>query len=231
MKFAKATPAKIIVLGAGGTAGWLIPHLYRMCHTLNRPIRIIIADGDVIEERNLLRQNFIAADLGQNKAQVLAERYASAFGMEIEYIPSFIEDEEQLAQLVRPDTYSQSPHSYQQSETLSILVACVDNNCSRAMCHNVFLKAKDLVYLDAGNGEFGGQVVLGVKRNGRTYFKPAASLYPDMLDETDRFPTQLSCAEMAVSAPQSITANLTAANILTCFLCRVGQEYYYSLHP
>ena len=32
-----------------------------------------------------------------------------------------------------------------------------------------------------------------------------------MLEETDKFPTELSCAEASVSAPQSIAANITAA--------------------
>lgn len=32
------------------------------------------------------------------------------------------------------------------------------------------------------------------------------------MKETDKFPTELSCAEASVSAPQSIVANVTAAN-------------------
>ena len=32
-----------------------------------------------------------------------------------------------------------------------------------------------------------------------------------MLEETDKFPTELSCAEASVSAPQSMAANITAA--------------------
>ena len=32
-----------------------------------------------------------------------------------------------------------------------------------------------------------------------------------MLKEMDKFPTELSCAEASVSAPQSIAANITAA--------------------
>ena len=36
-------------------------------------------------------------------------------------------------------------------------------------------------------------------------------VYPDVLEETDKFPTELSCAEASVSAPQSMAANITAA--------------------
>ena len=39
-------------------------------------------------------------------------------------------------------------------------------------------------------------------------------MYPDVLSDTDKFPTELSCAEASASAPQSITANVTAATVV-----------------
>ena len=211
MKFALAEPVKIVMLGAGGTGGNVAPHLYRLLHTLDRPVTVIIADGDIVEEKNLVRQNFISADLGRNKAQVLAERYASAFGMEIQYIPEFIEGREKLAELVKPDSYG-----------MSILIGAVDNNKSRQLCHQVFKAADNLIYIDSGNGEHSGQVVCGIRRKGRTYYKPVGDLYPDvLLNDTDKFPTQLSCAEAAVSAPQSIVANIMAATIVVSYIYNI----------
>lgn len=96
MKFSKTRPAKVVMLGAGGTGAHIAPHLYRLLYALKRPVRFIICDGDVVEEKNLVRQNFIPADLGENKAKVLAERYSTVFGMETEYVPSFVETEERL---------------------------------------------------------------------------------------------------------------------------------------
>ena len=75
MNFSLCRPVKILLLGAGGTGGYVAPHLYRLMHTLNRPVRINIVDGDLVEAQNLVRQNFCAADLGENKAKVLATRY------------------------------------------------------------------------------------------------------------------------------------------------------------
>lgn len=43
-------------------------------------------------------------------------------------------------------------------------------------------------------------------------------IYPDLLEDEDKFPSELSCAERAVSAPQSVTANLTAATAVVSFL-------------
>jgi len=221
VKFALNKPAKIIMLGAGGTGGHIAPHLYRLLHSLERYTKVIVCDGDIVEEKNLVRQNFISDDLGKNKAQVLAERYASAFGLEVSYIPEFIEDENRLAELVTPDTFRVGSHPHQAVEGLSILIGCVDNNRSRQLCHQVFKAAKNLIYIDSGNGEHSGQVVCGVKRGGRTYHKPIGEVYPDVLTETDKFPTQLSCAEAAVSAPQSIVANIMAGTAVVSYLYNI----------
>jgi len=221
MKFSLSKPVKITMLGAGGTGGHIAPHLYRLLHTLGRHTQVIVCDGDIVEEKNLVRQNFISADLGKNKAQVLAERYASAFGLEVSYIPEFIEDENRLAALVNPDTYRVSPYSQPSIEGLSILVGCVDNNRSRQLCHQVFRVAKNLVYIDSGNGEYTGQVVCGIRRGGKTFYKPIGDVYPEVLLETDKFPTQLSCAEAAVSAPQSIVANIMAGTAVVSYLYNI----------
>ena len=93
MKYSKTAPVKVIIIGAGGTGGYVIPHLYRIGFAAGRPMRIIVCDGDVVESKNLIRQNFVEQDIGRNKAQVLAERYSAAFGIECEYIPRFVEDE------------------------------------------------------------------------------------------------------------------------------------------
>lgn len=92
MKLPTNTPVKIVMLGAGGTGGHIAPHIYRLLYALDRPSRFIICDGDKVEFKNLVRQNFSPADLGENKAKILAERYAAVFGMEAEYLPAFVED-------------------------------------------------------------------------------------------------------------------------------------------
>lgn len=211
MKFAQNRPVKIVMLGAGGTGGHIAPHLYRLLYTLGqRKCRFLIVDGDLVEKKNLVRQNFIEADLGENKAKVLAERYSSVFGLETEYVPSYIENEEELKKLMTPCVWKASPYSNPITE-LVILIGAVDNNKSRSLCHRVFYQMKNLVYIDSGNGEYTGQVVCGVRSGGRTYHKPVGGLYPEILDGTDKFPTELSCAEATVSSPQAITANITAA--------------------
>jgi len=211
MKFSQSRPVKIVMLGAGGTGGHAAPHLYRLLYALDRPVRFIICDGDVVETKNLVRQNFTPADLGENKARVLAERYSAVFGMETEYLPSFVESEEELKQLLTPQVWRTGYYGGTELREQVILLGAVDNNKSRQLCQLVFNKAKELIYIDAGNGEHTGQVVCGIRRAGKTYYKPIGDVYPDVLEDTDKFPTELSCAEASVSAPQSMAANITAA--------------------
>lgn len=107
------------------------------------------------------------------------------------------------------------------SSNMVILIGAVDNNKSRQMCHRVFKEMKELIYIDSGNGEFTGQVVCGIKRNNRSYYKPVGELYPDILSETDKFPSELSCAEASISAPQSIAANIMASTLIVSYVYNI----------
>lgn len=211
MRFPVSCPIHIVMIGCGGTGGHIAPHLYRLLYSVFRPSTVILCDGDLVEKKNLVRQNFVSCDLGRNKAEVLAERYSAAFGMECRYVPRYIEGEEELRQLLYPDY----------ANALVILIGAVDNNRSRQMCNEVFCKAKNLVYIDSGNGLANGQVVCGIRKGGRTVQKPVAGFYPDILDPVDKFPSELSCAEASVSSPQAMTANLMAATLTLCMLYNI----------
>ena len=80
MIFSKIRPVKIVMIGAGGTGGHIAPHLYRLLYALERPVQFVVCDGDIVEEKNLVRQNFTKADLGLNKARVVAERPFQSVG-------------------------------------------------------------------------------------------------------------------------------------------------------
>ena len=144
MKLALNRPVKIVIIGAGGTGGNVIPHLYRIAFSSNRPCKVIICDGDIVERKNLIRQNFAECDIGENKAQVMAERYSEVFGIETEYIPDYIESEEELYELLNVKG------SYGSPKPIGILIGAVDNNRSRIMCNNVFNKLEDIIYIDSG---------------------------------------------------------------------------------
>ena len=230
MIFSRSRPVKVVMLGAGGTGAHIAPHLYRLLYALERPVKFIICDGDKVEPKNLVRQNFTQADLGENKARVIAERYSEAFGLETSYVPSFIESAERLEELVKPEVIYTGRYVHNGEggllvrETvpeLVILIGAVDNNRSRKLCHEVFLQARDLIYIDSGNGEYTGQIVCGVRRAGKTFYKPVGMLYPEVNDPEDLFPTEVSCAEASVSAPQTIVANLMAATAVVTMIYNI----------
>ena len=75
---------------------------------LDRPARFVVCDGDIVEPKNRDRQNFVPADVGENKARVLAERYSTVLGMETEYVPNFIEKLPDLMELIEPKEWEQS---------------------------------------------------------------------------------------------------------------------------
>ncbi len=168
-----------------------------------------------------MRQNFTEADLGQNKARVVAERYSNVFGLETSYVPDFIESAEKLEELIKPSVWRVSEYSGETVSELVILIGAVDNNRSRQLCHKVFLQAKELIYIDSGNGEYTGQVVCGIRRNGKTIYKPVGLLYPDMAQADDLFPSEVSCADASVSAPQTIVANLMAATAVVTMIYNI----------
>lgn len=217
----------ILVIGCGGTGAYTIAFLSRIISTLNYKVKLYIADGDVVESKNLSRQHFITQDLNRNKAEVLAERYSSAFGIEIIAINKEINSVTDLNFL---------------GATGSIIIGCVDNNASRKIIHesSFLFSPKDLFWIDSGNEEKNGQVVVGFcassynsrsrspfnsyasdKRSGIFSLPNVFDLYPEMLNGEDKLNSELSCAERSMSAPQNMMTNLTAATIITNYTQKI----------
>ena len=204
----------IFVLGCGGTGSYVVANLSRLLYAMDSPPTLTLIDGDVVEEKNLLRQHFIEYDLGKNKASVLAERYSEVFGIEINSIEEEIKESAHLYRVMSGTG---------REATSSIIIGCVDNNASRKMIHefaNTKLSRKDnLFWVDCGNEEASGQVVLGSKisltcKNEKTFNMPfVTEIYKEMLSDESQFNSDLSCAERAISAPQNMMTNVTAANI------------------
>lgn len=144
MKFPTDRPVKVVMLGAGGTGGYVAPYVFRLLHMLDRPARFVVCDGDIVEPKNLDRQNFVPADLGENKARVLAERYSTVLGMETEYVPNFIEKLPDLMELIEPKEWELNPYSTKRTKEMVLLLGCVDNNKTRQLCHQAFHQSEEL---------------------------------------------------------------------------------------
>lgn len=213
---------RIIQVGCGGTGS----HLARMTAACAAAVRdrgetveLVFCDHDTVEPKNVPRQLFAAADIGRPKAEVIARRYAAAWGLET--------------------TIDRSPFSaanyglggYRHDRRLTVIVGAVDNaaarrEMARACEENGEYGLPSVWWIDAGNAADSGQVLVGTdtkSRNlrgsvqlGAVWRLPAPSLTaPDLLVARDgeNADAKMSCAELVAANLQSLTVNGWAATI------------------
>lgn len=76
-------PMEVHIIGAGGTGARLVQlvtqFFSKTVHAYLPGLKVVVWDPDTVEEKNLIRQNFVASDVGKNKAQVVVTRYSAAF--------------------------------------------------------------------------------------------------------------------------------------------------------
>jgi len=223
---------KVMVIGCGGTGAYVAASLARFLKGIDESSRavMVLADGDIVEEKNLERQHFIAQDLGRNKAEVLADRYSAAFGLNMVTISKEIRSADQISGVLGSD---------------GVVVGCVDNNASRKVISEWFLdnphssrwNDSGKFWIDSGNEERGGQVVCGYYPidvvcgyypidmdylDSSSFSMPTVlELYPDLNEDEAKFNSDAGCAENAESAPQNMMTNVTAATIVMNFLQKV----------
>ncbi len=237
---------RLYLIGCGGTGSWLAPHVVRLArflreaHAMN--VQVTLIDPDVVEPKNVYRQNFCHAEIGAHKAETLALRLGPAWGVEIgvqaaRFDPKMVE------------------HQY---GDIGLLIGCVDNAGARktiadALDHsghgwNTGAHSNDapplsqLWWLDAGNGENTGQVLLGSTSSAKTLryafphypdstycvHLPAPHLqHPDLLEtrpdesKAPEAPSNISCAQMVWAGDQSPSINSMVANIAAAYLWRM----------
>ncbi len=219
---------EFILVGAGGTGGFLISAIARLMKeiesTTNKTTRCTIIDHDLIEQKNIPRQNFHPGDMGLPKAQVLAARYALAFGIRINA----------LCQRFNAKTIQRSWHS------LNVIIGCVDNAVARQEINECLCLSQEhnrplnTWWLDCGNHRASGQVLLGSsncfesKKAFNNYAQPTfcihlpspALLHPELLEVQleELETTPLSCAELLARNQQNLFVNQQVAAIASEYL-------------
>lgn len=246
----------IVQIGTGGTGGYVAQQVAQMLSIFGIAAKYVLADYDVVEDKNLKNQLYIKKDVGRKKAEVLAKRYSAAYEIDIaNYSNSYVEDIATIESLFKTDYLG--IHSYNVTY-LPIIISCVDNNYSRKLFHEYFQQAEgNLLYLDVGNESvtlpeqkdkpreewskeevetynssgYTGQVVAGLKLGGKVITQPVASLFPDILEDDDEIaPSQLSCTELLASDPQRLITNRYAAMAVSTYLNEIFSEGTLSNH-
>lgn len=235
----------ILLVGCGGTgsfAAHILAQLANWAKSNGMDLRLYFVDPDKVEEKNLVRQNFCAAEVGYPKAFTLAWRYTAAFGLTITPVV-----ERFSAELLRRYIPSFSPHG-----TLTIVIGAVDNVCARrdiAEAITVWLEqhgdshdrplgnARDrLWWIDSGNERTSGQVLAGNSLASEPLLSPLGYCIglplphiqePTLLMDRERpqpADESLSCAELTLLGEQSAMINRLMATWLGLYLYRLLQS-------
>ncbi|WP_282155782.1 thiamine biosynthesis protein ThiF [Cytobacillus gottheilii] len=238
----------VVQIGTGATGSLLVQHIAQLLGTSNTKAAYVIADPDIIEEKNLKNQHFLPQEVGLKKADVLASRYSVAYGLQIgSFSDSYIESPDHLKTLFSP-AYMDTTVNNENTLLLPILVGAVDNNYTRRILFEMFSSLKTCIWIDAGNESvsvpadwrtrpkaewtedeqtayaesgWSGQVVVGVRTN--SFKQPSvAEQFPDILEDNDEIrPSELSCTELAASEPQRLIVNKYAALAVTNILTKI----------
>lgn len=212
------TKINITVVGCGGTGSQLLPFLMQLCNNIAPRINTItLVDGDNFEAKNTKNQRCLLDEVGENKAEALAERYTYIYDdLKILYHGDYVRTLKDLQKTVHPSKFV----GY--NRQISILISCVDRNSSRKLFHEYFELAKNegynLAYIDAGNGDTQrvGQVITGYTCDGKIYSRPVADYFPDILEDKEDLTTltNANCTQVIKDNPQNIATNVLSATII-----------------
>ncbi len=139
---------KILVVGCGGTGGFVAEGLCRLFAGTNVPL--VLIDYDRVEPHNLLRQNFYPGEVGKFKSQALAERLSRQFGRSIAYCV-YPYDVDLIGHELGGGMYKLMSQG--------IIIGCVDGPEARGSIAERFIQSN--WWIDAGNGRDSGQVLIG----------------------------------------------------------------------
>lgn len=212
---------QLILVGCGGTGSWLAPAVVRLARLLDEKYhRVVVThfvDPDRVEEKNVYRQNFCRAEVGQNKAEALAFRYGAAWGVQVYAHPL-------------PANKIDVP-----AAKLNVLIGCVDRASARRSIQGMAAQLGNSWWLDCGNEKSSGQILLTCERSRPedpfglpgfcAWLPPMISRAPDLLeDEPEELAidtSRLSCADLALLDAQGMSINQRMAGEAADYLVRM----------
>ena len=166
-------PVTVNLIGAGGTGSQVLTGLARLDVTLRAlghpGLFVTLYDPDIVTEANIGRQLFGYSDMGLNKAQCLVTRINNFFGNDWKAVL---------------DIFPAMMKNACRDNMANITITCTDNIKSRLDLWNILKVvqipdyrdyATPLYWMDFGNTQTSGQVVLGTVP--KKIKQPASQLY------------------------------------------------------
>ncbi|MHC5073041.1 MAG: ThiF family adenylyltransferase, partial [Planctomycetota bacterium] len=196
----------------------------------DRPLRLVMLDGDSFEDSNAARQLFAYAG---NKAQVLREELLDRFAgskLTIDAIEEYVTPDN-VEQLIREG---------------DIVLAALDNHKSRLLLNERCRHLQDVTFISGGNDGVGteegvgggdgpqrgtlGSIQVYLRRSGADITPPLTHYHPEIAKPADRRPDEIDCIEALQSQPQLLFTNMmTATCILNTLMLHVcGDALHYS---
>lgn len=195
----------------------------------------MFVDDDRVMSKNVPRQNFCHAEAKGRpyKAVALAARFSAAWKIPILAVTEkFHED-------LLTDDFGPGMRS-RRMDVLNLMIGCVDNakarrSLAQALAHNYDFINHTTWWLDCGNSDESGQILLGSaptpesmkgafhsSKVCRALPSPALQA-PDLLKEKpeEKAKNKLSCAELVMLNQQSLMVNQQVASIAANYLLRL----------
>jgi molybdopterin/thiamine biosynthesis adenylyltransferase len=214
--------SKVILIGAGGTGSYVLPSLLRLLVQYNYRKshaelldKVEIVDGDNVERKNLYRQHLSVNDVEKNKADLMAIRYIKHFeSLKISSYPFYVEDVDELVDLL---------------EENCIIISCGDNDYLRRIIYGAFKKFSNITWIDSGNEEFSGQVILGMKRKRRKILPTICDIWPELQKAKNDVVRDTGCSNLELNeadteSKQQLATNFQAASCIISLLDSVLRD-------
>lgn len=192
-------PFLFIIVGVGGIGGAVCRDLPKLL--TKTPHKMMLIDGDIVENKNCIRQPFQQQDVGLNKARALARKINSFYKIDCLFKDSYITDKE-LDFIVNDF-----------KDYIPFYIGCVDNDSTRSLIELSYLQQKTAVYIDGANSEYEGNVYVSYLCDGIRKGKVRSEVY-DLSQDIN--PGLVGCEERIASGETQflITNNRVAASIL-----------------
>ncbi len=198
-----------VVVGVGGTGSLVARDLPKII--MDSGSKMVVIDGDVVEEKNMKRQAYQSHDIGDNKAIALSRKINTFYGDICEAIDGYVTKNE-IVELLK-SKYKGCP---------PVLIGCVDNDNTRVLLEQTFQQLPECVYIDSANSEYDGNVYVALKyHTGKTEGKLRSQTY-QLKD--DVHPTEKNCEEQAAAGNmQYMITNLKMATAVLEHIYLLGQ--------
>ena len=190
---------RVSIIGAGGTGSQIADQLASLQTTLQMlghpGFDVTVYDGDRVSSSNIGRQRFTRSDIGGYKAPLLVNRINQFYGLDWQAMPRYFDPA-------------------RGGNGCDLLITAVDKAAFRAELGSRASEAyREGLWLDMGNGESTGNVVLGhlTWPEGQSRLPNVFDLYPELANMQAVDDEAPSCSTEEAISRQSWPVNRMAA--------------------